>query len=112
MTKFDMGAEALPTLIKRTQAAHQDLGALVRQLLAAAEPLEGRFHGAGRAAFDAFKSNADQISADLNLGVASINSGQHGMHVAYADGDQQMTDNGRRSEDGASFEAATFRVGS
>lgn len=106
-----MGAETLPTLIKRTQSAHQDLGALVRQLLAAAAPLEGKFNGAARAAFDSFKSHADQISADLNLGVASITSGQQGMHVAYLDGDQQMTDNTRRGEGGVSFEAATFRVG-
>jgi uncharacterized protein YukE len=111
MTKFDMGNDTLPTLIKRTQGAHQDLGALVHQLVAAAQPLEGKFNGAGRAAFDAFKSHADQISADLNLGVASINQGQHGMHTAYVEGDQQMSDNSRHSEGDANFETATFRTG-
>lgn len=111
MTKFDMGNETLPTLIRRTQGAHQDLGALVHQLVAAAQPLEGRFNGEGRAAFDAFKNNADQIAADLNLGVASISQGQQGMHAAYLDGDQQMSDNTRHSAGQADLSTATFHVG-
>ena len=63
--KFDMGASTLSTLSKQTQGSSDDLGALIRQLIAAAEPLEGRFNGAGRAAFDSFKARADEITAEL-----------------------------------------------
>ncbi|WP_344924556.1 hypothetical protein [Saccharopolyspora gregorii] len=53
--KFDMGSSTLSTLTKQTQGSSDDLGTLIRQLIAAAEPLEGKFNGAGRAAFDGFQ---------------------------------------------------------
>ena len=48
--KFDMGSSTLSTLSSGTEGSHQDLGSLVLRLVAAAEPLEGKFNGAGRAA--------------------------------------------------------------
>ena len=53
--KFAMGAETLTVLTKQTSSANEDLGSLVKQLFAAAEPIQGKFNGAGRAAFDKFK---------------------------------------------------------
>ncbi|NMR21611.1 hypothetical protein HIR71_15530, partial [Cellulomonas fimi] len=50
--KFAMGAGVLSTLTRRTSSSGEDLGALVRELAQAAEPLQGKFNGAGRAAFD------------------------------------------------------------
>lgn len=70
--KFDMGAQTLGALTQQTQGASDDLGGLITQLIAAAEPLEGRFNGAGRAGFDAFKANADAITAELNGALAAI----------------------------------------
>jgi len=52
--KFDMGAQTLSQLGSQTVSAGDDLGVLVRSLVDAAAPLEGRFNGAGRAQFDQF----------------------------------------------------------
>ncbi|MFJ8094171.1 hypothetical protein [Streptomyces griseofuscus] len=52
--KFDMGAQTLSTLMRDSRGSSQDLGTLIRQLVQAAEPLEGKFNGAGRTAFDQF----------------------------------------------------------
>jgi uncharacterized protein YukE len=109
--RFDMGSQTLPTLISRTDGSHQDLGTLIRQLIAAATPLEGKFNGAGKSAFDGFKARADQITAELNSAVASILGGQQGMNVSYVDGDQTMSDTAHSTQGAANFEAANFRIG-
>ena len=44
--KFDMGASTLSTLTKQTSGSNDDLGGLVKELVAAAEPLEGSSTGA------------------------------------------------------------------
>jgi uncharacterized protein YukE len=106
--KFDMGQNTLSTLVNRTQGSHDDLGALITQLIAAAEPLEGRFNGAGRQAFDAFKHNADQITADLNGALAAILGGQSGMDTAFVTGDSEMADNAATATGSANFDAARF----
>jgi hypothetical protein len=108
--RFDMGSQTLPTLINRTDGSHQDLGALIRALIVAAEPLEGKFNGSGKAAFDGFKARADQISADLRSALASILGGQQGMNVSFVDGDQSMSDNAHNSQSASNFEAASFRM--
>ena len=64
--KFDMGSTTLSDLGKSTEGSSTDLGALIRQLIAAADPLEGKFNGAGKSAFDTFKAHADEITNDLN----------------------------------------------
>ena len=108
--RFDMGSQALPTLINRTGGAHQDLGALIRQLIAAAEPLEGKFNGSAKAAFDRFKARGDEITAELNSAVASILGGQRGMNMSFVDGDQTMADNSHSTESASNFQGATFRI--
>ncbi|MEV6736670.1 hypothetical protein AB0N14_06845 [Streptomyces sp. NPDC051104] len=50
---------ALSTLIKESRGSSDDLGTLIRQLVRAAQPLEGKFNGAGRVAFDQVKARAD-----------------------------------------------------
>ena len=106
--KFDMGSSTLSTLTSQSQGASGDLGQLIQQLIAAAAPLEGKFNGAGRAAFDAFKQHSDQITADLNSALGSIIGGQSGMDVAFGQGDQEMADNARTAQSGANFDAARF----
>jgi len=106
--KFDMGAQTLSGLTRQTQGASEDLGSLIRQLIVAAEPLEGNFNGAGRQAFDAFKANADATTADLNAALAAILGGQGGMDTAFVQGDTEMADNATSAQGSANFDAARF----
>jgi len=106
--KFDMGQSTLGTLTKQSSGSNSELGTLVRQLIAAAQPLESRFDGAGKAAFDAFKANADGITAALNAGLGSIVGGQAGMDKAFQSGDSEMASTARSSMGSANFDAARF----
>lgn len=106
--KFDMGAQTLSTLVHRTHGASDDLGGLIRQLIAAAEPLEGRFNGAGRAAFDNFKVHADEITAELNSSLGAIVGGQSGMDRSFTHGDVEMSDNTTSTQSAANFDMARF----
>ncbi|MFI9270248.1 hypothetical protein ACIGXM_06000 [Kitasatospora sp. NPDC052896] len=106
--KFDMGSQTLATLIKHTQGSSDDLGTLIKQLIAAVQPLEGKFNGAGRIAFDSFKSRADQITADLNGSLSAILGGQGGMNQSFSSGDTEMSDTARSTMGAANFDAAKF----
>jgi hypothetical protein len=106
--KFDMGASTLSTLTQQTQGSSDDLGGLIRQLVVAAAPLEGKFNGAGRAAFDSFKSRTDEITAELNMSLGAIIRGQSGMDTSFVTGDIEMSDNARSAEGSASFDSARF----
>ena len=106
--KFDMGNTVLQTLTQQTQGSSDDLGTLINRLIAAATPLEGSFNGAGRAAFDSFKSRADQITADLNGALGAIVGGQSGMDTAFNQGDTEMADNATSTQGSANFDAARF----
>lgn len=106
--KFDMGNAALGTLVKGTEGSHQDLGTLVTSLVTAVEPLEGKFNGAGRVAFDQFKGSTDQIAADLNGSLAAILQGQSGMNTAFQVGDVEASDNATAAQGQANFDGARF----
>ncbi|MBL1101898.1 hypothetical protein [Streptomyces coffeae] len=106
--KFDMGSTTLSELSKRTTSSSDDLGLLIRQLVAAAEPLEGKFNGVGKATFDSFKVRADEITAALNSSLQAILSGQHGMDTAFTAGTQEQADNARQNMSAANFDAARF----
>ncbi|MCW7945299.1 hypothetical protein AAW14_25675 [Streptomyces hygroscopicus] len=107
--KFDMGVQTLSTLIKGSRGSSSDLGALVRRLVQAAQPLEGKFNGAGRVAFDQFKGRADGIAGELNSSLAAILGGQSGMESAFGSGDQEQGENARRQMSAANFDGARFR---
>ncbi|MFF9895457.1 hypothetical protein [Streptomyces longispororuber] len=106
--KFDMGETTLAVLGKQTSGSSDDLGALIRALVSAAEPLEGKFNGAGKATFDSFKLRADEITAALNGSLQSILGGQAGMDEAFATGTQEQSDNANRNMGAANFQAARF----
>ncbi|PJJ05042.1 hypothetical protein BX264_5493 [Streptomyces sp. 2333.5] len=106
--KFDMGAQTLSTLRSQSQGSGTELGALIRQLVQAAQPLEGKFNGAGKVAFDSFKSHADEITAELNSALTAIVGGQSGMESAFSSGDQEQADNARSQMSAANFDAARF----
>jgi uncharacterized protein YukE len=106
--KFAMGAETLSQLSTATSAASDDLGALVRELFAAAEPLQGRFNGTGRAAFDQFKAHTDQIADELDAALHAVLGGIAGQNAAFVQGEQQMVDETRSAHAGAGFDSARF----
>ncbi len=106
--KFDMGSTTLSDLGKSTVGSSTDLGTLIQLLIAAADPLEGKFNGAGKAAFDSFKVRADEITDALNGSLRSILRGQSGMDTAFGTGDQEQESNAHQSMAGATFDAARF----
>lgn len=103
-----MGAEVLSHLTKQTSSAGEDLGQLVRELVEAAEPLESKFNGAGRAAFDKFKANSELIAVELDQALAGVLQGIHGMDVTFLQGDQEIATETTQAEGSVSFEAARF----
>jgi len=103
-----MGSDTLSQLTKKTSSSSDDLGALVKQLAQAAEPLEGKFNGAGRAAFDNFKAQSDQISVELNQALSAVLGGIASMDLSFKEGDQDMFDQTRSTEGSVSFDAARF----
>ncbi|EGX54917.1 hypothetical protein SZN_35507 [Streptomyces zinciresistens K42] len=106
--KFDMGSTALSDLGRSTVGSGEDLGSLIQQLIQAAEPLEGKFNGAGKAAFDTFKVNADEITSALNGSLGAILGGQSGMDSAFGTGDVELEENANQNIGAADFDAARF----
>lgn len=106
--KFDMGSETLGVLTQHTSSSNQDLGALVKKLVTAAEPLENRFNGTAKQAFDNFKLHTDEISANLNGALTSILGGQGGMDKSFRQGELEMVDTVKGTQDSANFDAANF----
>ena len=106
--KFDMGAQTLSTLQKQTGGSSQDLGTLIKRLIAAAEPLEGKFNGAGKQAFDQFKAHSDEITSSLNSALSQILGGQAGMDKSFGSGDHESADNARQTMASANFDGARF----
>jgi hypothetical protein len=106
--KFAMGADTLSVLGKTTSGSSDELAVLVRQLLEAAEPLEGRFQGAGRAAFDRFKARTDAISGELKAALDGVLVGIGGMNRSFLEGESAMVDQTQSMEAGSAFDAARF----
>lgn len=107
--RFDMGDSTLTTLAQKTSGSSQSLGGLLRQLMVAAQPLEGRMNGAGRQAFDAFKARSDEIAGELNRGLGSVNEGQVAMDRSFGEGDDTMASNATQAMGSANFDGARFR---
>jgi hypothetical protein len=108
VVKFAMGGDVLAQLTKRTSSSGDDLGALVRLLGRAAEPLEGKFNGAARVAFDQFKGQTDSIAAELSSALGAALGGISGMDRSFKEGEAEMADQTRSTQASASFDAARF----
>lgn len=81
--KFAMEEQTLVRLGQRTQSESEDLGALVRALVDAAEPLEGVFNGQAKARFNDFKAKTDDIATALNNALAGIVGSIAGQNLAF-----------------------------
>ncbi len=81
--KFSMEEQTLVRLGQRSQTESEDLGALVRQLVEAAEPLEGVFNGPARAKFNDFKVKTDDIATALNNALGGIVGSIAGQNLAF-----------------------------
>ncbi|KJL47710.1 hypothetical protein RS84_02509 [Microbacterium hydrocarbonoxydans] len=81
--KFAMEEQTLVRLGQRSQSESEDLTALVRELIDAAEPLEGVFNGAAKARFNDFKANTDQITNALNNALSGIVTSISGQNLAF-----------------------------
>ncbi|MFE3825744.1 hypothetical protein [Streptomyces sp. NPDC059092] len=106
--KFDMGTQVLTSLMSGSRNSGTDLGSLIQQLINAAQPLEGKFNGQGKVAFDSFKLRSDEITKELNASLSAILGGQSGMEQAFGSGDQEQDDNARTQMGAGNFDAARF----
>ncbi|PPB49539.1 hypothetical protein C4K88_07560 [Arthrobacter pityocampae] len=106
--KFDMGSQTLSTLTQQTGTSNEDLGQLVRSLVDAVAPLEGKFNGQGRVRFDEFKHRTDVVASELNTSLGIILQGQSEMDIAFQTGDQESADNATQQQGSAAFDAARF----
>ena len=106
--KFDIGANTLSTLTKKTSTSSDNLGSLVKQLAVAADPLEGKFNGSARAAFDSFKAHTDEIATDINAALSAVLGGISGMDTAFTQGENEMVEATHSAESSSDFDAARF----
>ena len=108
VVKFSMGVDTLTVLGRATSGSSDELSVLVRRLFEAAEPLEGRFQGAGRAAFDRFKGRVDGVSVESKASLDGVLAGIGGMNRSFLEGESSMVDSTSSLEAGSSFDAARF----
>ena len=109
MSRWSFNEETMPVLQKNTSSSGEELESLLKDLISAAEPLEGKFDGEGKAAFAAFKNNSETITADLKQGLGRINQGQQEMDTAFRTGDETMADDANSDMGKANFDAAKFK---
>lgn len=107
--RWDMSQGAFDQAAKGTAGRTEDLGGLVKQLVNAAAPLEGKFSGEGKKQFDAFKQNVDGIAADLNAGMAHIAVGQHGVGTAMNAAQSEQVSTAKQNMGSAEGQSATAR---
>ena len=74
----------------------------------AADPLEGKFNGSARAAFDSFKAHTDEIATDINAALSAVLGGISGMDTAFTQGENEMVEATHSAESSSDFDAARF----
>jgi uncharacterized protein YukE len=104
--KFAMEADALQVLGRKTSAESDDLAQLVRNLVEAAEPLEGTFNGTAKAAFNSFKSRTDEVANTLNSALVGITESIAGQNLAFVTAADEGADAHASAEGAADFAGA------
>jgi uncharacterized protein YukE len=106
--KFAMEEQTLVRLGQRTQTESDDLGALVRRLVEAAEPLTGTFNGPAKASFNAFKARTDEIADALNSALAGIVGSIAGQNRAFVTAADDGAATHERAESSSDFGDQAF----
>jgi uncharacterized protein YukE len=104
--KFAMEADALQVLGRKTSAESDDLAQLVRNLVEAAEPLEGTFNGTAKAAFNSFKARTDEVASTLNNALVGITESIAGQNLAFVTAADEGADAHSAAEGAADFAGA------
>jgi len=104
--KFAMEADALQVLGRKTSAESDDLAQLVRNLVEAAEPLEGTFNGTAKAAFNSFKARTDEVAATLSNALVGITESIAGQNLAFVTAADEGADAHASAEGAADFAGA------
>ncbi len=104
--KFAMEADVLTTLGRKTGGESDELGALVRRLADAAEPLEGQFNGAAKAKFDSFKARTDEIATVLSNSLVGITQSISEQDRAFQTAAFEGADAHGAAEGSANFDGA------
>lgn len=104
--KFAMEADVLTTLGRKTGGESDELGALVRRLGDAAEPLEGQFNGAAKAKFNSFKARTDEIAMILNNALVGITQSIAEQDKAFQTAASEGADTHASAEGAANFDGA------
>jgi uncharacterized protein YukE len=106
--KFDMGADTLTQLTRQTSGSADDLGALIKDLAVAGEPLLPTFHGAAAETFKTFHAASGEIGANLNKALHSVLGGIANQNVAFIEGEQQMTDDTKAAMSAVAYDSGRF----
>lgn len=100
---FAMEDTTLVQLGQKTQTESDDLGTLVRRLVAAAEPLQGTFNGQAKGAFNSFKSKTDSIANSLNGALNGIVGSIAGQSKAFVTGAEEGAETHAQKEGSSDF---------
>lgn len=104
--KFAMEADALQVLGRKTSTESDDLAQLVRNLIDAAEPLEGTFNGTAKAAFISFKERTDEVASTLSNALVGITQSISGQNLAFVSAADEGADTHHSAEGAADFAGA------
>lgn len=106
--KFSMESETLVRLGQRSQTESDDLGAHVRSLVDAAEPLSGTFNGPARSTFNNFKARTDGIANALNSALAGIVGSIDGQSRAFVTGAEEGAATHESAESRSDYSSEAF----
>ena len=104
-THYSMDQETLSRLGRQTEAETEELAQLVRNFIAAAEPIAHSFNGPARAAFNQFKANADAISAQLTNALIGLRESIAGQDQAFTEGMVEAAEAHKAHMSGADWSA-------
>ena len=108
--EIDFNRDLFTGNIKKTDSSIEDLGALIKQLLDAVRPLEGKFKGQGNESFQSLHLKADEVSRLVKKGMESFNEGQSGVSNAVFQGDEAMSDAAQNQMSASQFDSTKFRA--
>lgn len=108
--EIDVNRDLITGSINKTDASIEDLESLIRQLLDAVKPLEGKFKGQGNESFQSLHLKADEVSRLVKKSMSSFNEGQSGVSNAVFQGDEAMSDAVQAQMRASNFDGTKFRA--